>query len=398
MPKKLYPSVSVRIQQLQVRAGSSVRKTHAPVLELLLCLSKFPFVSQFVASAADTLMRITQVILSKQLGGAERHVVDLSNELAKRHDVQVILRKPPQRYAQLEHGGNIASLIDQPITVQEVGGLFRNKEIAKQIRRFRPDIIHTHLGDAGKALRGIRPQAPLVATLHGRYKDKCYRAHDMLICVGHWQRQTIPSDYRGKAVTIPNFIPHRGAVACTRSDDLREKLGISPGTLVIGTVGRLSPEKGYDMLLRAFGQAGLSEAVLVMVGDGPTREELKAAAPSNVIFTGWQVDPWPYHNLFDVLAVPSRSEAFGIAILEAMQAGTPVISTRAEGPSEILADGSGILVDIDDTEGMAEALRMLASSADLRRDLAERSRKKAEAYSIDRVVPRIEALYDEMIS
>lgn len=343
-------------------------------------------------------MRITQVILSKQLGGAERHVVDLSNELAKRHDVRVILKKPSRRYARLEYGGNIASLLDRPVAVREVGRFFRNHEIARHIRSFRPDIIHTHLGDAGKALRRVRTQTPLVATLHGKYKDKCYRAHDSLICVADWQRRTISPDYRGEVVTIPNFIPDRETVARARIDALREKHGIPPGALVIGAVGRLSPEKGYDLLLRAFKQASLSDAVLMLVGDGPLRQELVAAAPPNVIFTGWQADPWPYHNLFDVLAMPSRSEAFGIAILEAMRAGTPVISTRAEGPSEILADGSGILVDIDDAEGMAEALRRLASSAGLRRDLAEKGRKKTTAYNIGSVVPRIEALYREMVS
>lgn len=343
-------------------------------------------------------MRITQVILSKQLGGAERHVVDLSNELAKRHDVQVILRKPTQRHARLEHGGNIASLLDRPIAVREVGRIFRSHQIARHIRSFHPDIIHTHLGDAGKALRGNRTRAPLVATLHGEYKDKCYRTHDGLICVADWQRQTIPPTYRGKIATIPNFIPDRKAVTRARVDAMRQKHGIPPDALVIGAVGRLSPEKGYGLLLRAFTQAGMGNAVLILVGDGPLRQELSAAATPDVIFTGWQVDPWPYYKLFDVLAVPSRSESFGIAILEAMQAGTPVVSTRAEGPSEILADESGILVDIDDTEGMARALRKLASSAELRQDLAERGRLKTAAYRIGSVVPRIEALYREMVS
>lgn len=343
-------------------------------------------------------MRITQVILSKQLGGAERHVVDLSNELAKRHDVQVILRRPPRRYANLQHGGNIASMLNPGVLVQEVGDVFRNRRIRRMARDFRPDIIHTHLGDAAKALHDKRQDGPLIGTLHGEYKDRCYRFHDALICVAEWQRRTIPDIFSGRVVTIPNFIPERLPPRTSDIQALRQRLGIPVRTLVIGAVGRFTPEKGFDILLRAFDRAGLQGATLILLGDGPLRAELAARAPPNVIFGGWQADPWPYFNLFDILVASSRSEAFGIAILEALQAGTSVISTCAEGPGELLADGSGILVDIDDTEGMAGALRMLASSADLRRDLAERGRKKAANYSIDHVVPKIEALYDEMIS
>jgi glycosyltransferase involved in cell wall biosynthesis len=343
-------------------------------------------------------MRVTQVILSKQLGGAERHVVDLSNELAKRHDVQVILRRPPRRYANLQYGGNISSMLNPGVLVQEVGDVFRNRRIRRLVRKFRPDIIHTHLGDAGKALGAIRPDAPLIGTLHGVYKDKSYRVHDALICVAEWQRRTITDTFSGRVVTIPNFILERLLPRPSDIQALRHQLEIPAETLVIGAVGRLAPEKGFDTLLGAFDRAGLKGASLILLGDGPLREELAARKSSNVIFGGWQTDPWPYLNLFDIFVASSRSEAFGIAILEALQAGTPVISTRAEGPSEILADGSGILVDIDDTEGIAEALRMLASSADLRMDLAEKGRKKAVDYSVELVVPKIEALYDEMIS
>lgn len=343
-------------------------------------------------------MRITQVILSKELGGAERHVIDLSNRLAQDHDLQVILRRPPGRAATRRHEGNISSHLAPGIAVDEVGGLFRNRRISAALRRFGPNVIHTHLGDAGKALRAVGPGIPLLATLHGRYKDKCYRSHDMLICIADWQRKTIPPDFPGGVVTIPNFVPVRPAVEPAEIAMLRERLGIPASRLVVGAVGRLSPEKGYDLLLRAFALADLRDAALVLVGDGPERSRLEAMAPPDVIFAGWQANPWPFHALFDLLVAPSRSEAFGITILEAMLCGTPVIATRSEGPGEILADGSGLLVDIDDANAMAEAMRLLATSPERRHDLSEKGSKKAASYRTDAIVPKIEALYRQLAS
>lgn len=338
-------------------------------------------------------MRITQILLSRQLGGAERHVAGLSNHLSRHHDVQVVLRRTPRRYAGLSHEGNIASLLDPRIATHEVGRLFRNRRIADLIRAFRPDIVHTHLGDAGKAVRAIRPEMPVIATLHGEYKDKCYRAHDRLICIAEWQRHTVPASFAGRIDVIPNFIADRAPPETSQIDTLRSRLGIARDAFVVGSVGRLSPEKGFDVVLRAFARAGLGNAVLVIVGDGDRRADLEALAPANVIFAGWQDDPWPFFHLFDVFVLGSFSESFGIAALEALRAGTPVISTRTEGPVAMLADGAGVLVDIGDDVAMAAAIAELARGAERRRDLSEKGRERAQDYRLDAVASRIEAVY-----
>lgn len=343
-------------------------------------------------------MRITQVILSKQLGGAERIAQDLSNELSRRHDVQVILRKPPRKLAALAHGGNIASQLDDAISVHEVGRLFRNREIAGLIKDFQPDIIHTHLGHAGRALRAIRPNAPLVATIMGEYKAHCYDAHDLLICLASWQKRTIPQDFPGRVTVIPPFVRDREMPSQADTAALRRELGISENTLVIGALGRFSSEKGFDTMLRAFAQADLSKCILVLLGDGPLRADLEAIAPPNVIFAGWQRDPWPYYRMFDIFVIPSRYEPFGLVVLEAMQTGAPILSTRAEGPAETLGDDAGMLVDVDDVPAMTDAFRQLTASPDLRRDLTDKGRKRLEDYTADAIIPRIEAEYRKLMN
>ncbi len=341
-------------------------------------------------------MRITQIILSKELGGAERHVAGLSNELARSHVVQVILWRPAGRAAASGAGGNIARLLDPAIATAEVGRLFRNRHIARAIEAFGPDVVHTHLGDAGKVARAIRPSAPVVGTLHGEYKDKCYRAHDALICVADWQRRTIPAHFRGRIETIPNFVPKRPPPPPPDVEALRRELGIDDGRFVIGAVGRLAPEKGLDTLVAAFREAAIAHSTLVLVGDGPERASLEARAPAGVIFAGWRDDPWPFYGLFDLFVLPSRSEAFGLTLLEALQAGVPVLATRTQGPGELLAEGGGLLVDIDDVSAMAQALRHLASSPEDRARLAADGHKTAQAHDIGTVVPRIEALYRDL--
>jgi len=343
-------------------------------------------------------MRITQVILSKQLGGAERIAEDLSNELSRRHDVQVILRRPPRRFAGLSHGGNIASQLDPSITVHEVGRLLRNSKIAGLIKKFRPDVIHTHLGHAGRALRAIGPDAPLVASIMGEYKTHCYDTHDLLICLANWQRQKIPRDFSGRVTVIPPFVRDREMPLQADTVALRRELGISDDAIVVGALGRFSPEKGFGTLLKAFKQAELNERILVLLGDGPLRSELEAMAPPNVIFAGWQTDPWTYYQMFDIFVIPSRYEPFGVVVLEAMQAGVPIISTRSEGPVETLGQDAGLLVDVDDTAAMADALRQLAASPDLRQELAKNGRRRLETYTADAIVPRIEAEYRSLLT
>lgn len=170
---------------------------------------------------------------------------------------------------------------------------------------------------------------------------------------------------------------------------------------VIGTVGRLHRQKGFDILLRAL--AALPGANLVIVGDGPDRLELEALAAElgvapRVRFEGWSDRPRDHLTAFDIFALPSRFEGFPLAILEAMLAGLPVVATRVGSVAEAVADGeTGTLVAPEDVTGLTEALAPLITDAELRAAMGARGRERALALGPAAMAAAYEALYDELL-
>jgi glycosyltransferase involved in cell wall biosynthesis len=189
-------------------------------------------------------------------------------------------------------------------------------------------------------------------------------------------------------------------------------------------VGRLVPLKGVDLLLRAFSEvaADLPDAELEIVGDGPQRPELEELAKTlgltgQVVFRGW-LDPAGCADALercDVFVFPSLQEAGGVAVLEAMAAGRPVIAARWGGPAELLDDDCGILVPVDSATGAAGAdsavgagaagfgnglvAAMLALSADpaRRRILGHSARRRAgREFDRETLVDRALHLYEEL--
>ncbi len=194
-----------------------------------------------------------------------------------------------------------------------------------------------------------------VATLHVGYKTHQHAKLDGLICVNRAQLARIDG-YRGVARTIPNWLP--APAAANPTGGLRATLGVGPDTLVIGSVGRLHASKGADVLLAAFQAAAPSNAALVFVGDGPQRKELerRRAGDPRIHFVGHRDDVQACLKGFDLFVSPSREESFGLAIIEAMSAGLPVIATTAEGPAEYLRDQPVTLVPIGDVNALAAAI------------------------------------------
>ena len=143
---------------------------------------------------------------------------------------------------------------------------------------------------------------------------------------------------------------------------------------VIGALGRLHRNKGYDVLFEALASPELAARPwqCVLGGDGPERTTLEAEAKrrgisDRVRFIGWVSDRQAFFNTIDLFVLPSREEPFGIVLIEAMAAGLPVVATDTDGPSSILHDGqTGLMVPRDNAKALAGALiNALASQADM---------------------------------
>jgi len=157
--------------------------------------------------------------------------------------------------------------------------------------------------------------------------------------------------------------PHPGG------SGLRERFGIPSGQVLIGVVGRLSPEKGHRFLIQALPLLAeqLERVTLILVGDGQERRRLTELALSlgleqKVILAGYQTEVTPFYHACDLIALPSLSEGMPNAALEAMRCSRPVLATRVGGIPEVVLEGeTGFLVAPGDPQALADALvRLLA--------------------------------------
>ena len=185
-----------------------------------------------------------------------------------------------------------------------------------------------------------------------------------------------------RVIVIPNPIPIQSA----RVEPMPE---LSEGRPFILGVGRLEYEKGFDLLIRAFASSGInSEFILRLVGDGSKKNDLinlcqELGVRDKVVFHGWQTDVGPFYLSAKGLVVPSRTEAFGNVIVEAMAAGCPIVAFDCDyGPREIITDSDlGSLIELGDINDMGLALGQLAFN-DGRSD-REVQRRRTHAATFD---------------
>lgn len=170
---------------------------------------------------------------------------------------------------------------------------------------------------------------------------------------------------------------------------LRAELGIPPGAAVIGYIGEIRGERNLDVLVEAAGRLAGShpDLYLVMVGepavDPGEPERLKRLAErrglgGRLIFTGYRFDPERFYRIFDVYALPSSREGFGVTLIEAMASGVPLVACRVRGPRDIVSDGlDGLLVQDRDAAELADAISFFLETPEAVESYTEKARLKA---------------------
>ncbi len=189
-------------------------------------------------------------------------------------------------------------------------------------------------------------------------------------------------------------------------ESVRRELGLPPDALAIGTIGRLSAQKGQRDLLDAAAQvtSEFSDVHFVLVGDGDLRPDLEARAAAlglgeRIVFAGHRADIPAVLAALDVVCISSTYEGTPLALFEAMAAGKPIVSTAVDGCREILEhERTGLLTPPRDPDALARALVRVRRDADLRRGLGAAAAAESERYDIGECVRRIEDLYDEVLA
>jgi glycosyltransferase involved in cell wall biosynthesis len=353
-------------------------------------------------------LRILHAILSQGFYGSERYCIELAIAQAQAgHAVAVVLPGGVPDCARefrreidcagLDDRGREAGTLHLELIPEWLQTWFHRPLALRVIQRFAPDVVHTHLNPAARRIGSVAQWlgVPHVATLHINYDAREHARCDGLIAIASWQAARVPAEVRDKVVVIHPWLPSgvQKALADTAPDDvsaLRQTWHADDSTFVFGSVGRLVPEKGMDVLVGAFRAAfpqGDEPVRLVIVGEGPQRSLLQdlAGRDPRIVLAGLQSDVARYYRAFDAFVSAARFEPFGMAILEAMAAGLPMIVTKTEGPREFVTDDRALWADTGDEGGLSSKLRKTAALGRGRYqyDLASFSREEA-ARSIER--------------
>jgi glycosyltransferase involved in cell wall biosynthesis len=334
-------------------------------------------------------LRIMQVILSSGFAGSERAAAEACNALCGRHDVALVIRRDHRSPG----GASIRDHLDSRVRVIELPGLWgTRRRLAEAIRSWRPEVIHTHLRRGTRYVAQIGAGPAHFCTLHLSLNGPHYLRTDGLFCISEWQLGTVPPTYRGRAFLLPNSLVPQPRLEAGRVRRLRAEFGAGDDHFVVGGVGRLAWSKGFDLLVRAFEAAALPRGKLVIVGEGRQLGPLRRLAGKDVTLTGFREDAKDLYQAFDLFVSPSRVEPFGRVIVEALDAGTPVVASDALGPRDIARRFPIELVPRNDVGALAEALRRAAGRprARVTLDLSE--------FEVGRIAERMLEAYSEVLA
>ena len=371
-------------------------------------------------------------------GGLGVHVTELAAGLERRrHEVHVISPRADgqRRYDRID--GVHYHRVDQEMRdglVDRMDSMCRAmtdrfREVTSMIGKF--DLAHAHDWSTVNAMRNIKGGfgTPSVLTMHsteyGRagnvlhdgfarsIRDReaagCHEA-TVVIAVSRFLAEELSGLYRvasSKINVVHNGVSFRAYDGFIDPGKVKARWGIAPMAPTVLSIGRMTPQKGLDMLIEAVPMvlASFPEARFVIVGQGPEKSHLtrlahQVGASRSIVFAGSppRLECVALTRACDIVAVPSRNEPFGIVVLEAWAAGKPVVATVAGGPREFVWDRvNGLLVNAD-PRGLAHGIGTLLADHDRCREFGVNGRRAVEGmFHWDNVAAFTENVYQSVV-
>ena len=371
-------------------------------------------------------VRLMHLIAPITYGGAERVVVSLVGNLDReKYEITVGMFMNPSRPADgflqdIERLGCRVRVIElrkvfEWRQIQDLLGVLAEGQI---------QILHTHAyrSDILGLLAAKRLGIPIVTTVHGcwdpesvkmRFYAYCerisFRYFNRIIVVSEELRQRmvelgVPIDKLRKicnAIDTTRYSNHRSA------STFRKEFGIENGTMLVGTIGRLSPEKGLGDFLRAAQQVLMHRAHVkfVIAGDGPEKKPLQEMAEGlglekHVIFCGHRQDVSQVYNALDIFVLSSLAEGLPIALLEAAFHAKPIIATSVGGIPEVVENNkTGILVPSHDPVQLGNRMLELLSDGGKAKTMGIAAKRRIETeFGCKSWIRAIEDVYEEVLA
>ena len=367
--------------------------------------------------------RILHVIYSLEIGGAEMDLIAKAKVLVQRYGYHVAIVCLLRRGKLVEEAERDGIRVIGPV----MGGKSDIRVIPWLLRIIRSgkfDVVHTHmfasnfLGRVAATLAGgpvIISTVQLIAEREKWWEMLLDRAlqfkTDMVIASSEAVRQSFIQ--RGirptKIAVIHNSVDFARFDAVDREaarQATRQAFGWDKGHFVVGTVARLERIKGLDHLIEAAKTVAeaLPQARFLVVGDGPQREDLLSRVRhlelgERCIFAGLRSDVPQILPAFDLFVLPSLSEALGIAAIEALASGVPVVASQVGGVPEVVIHGeTGLLVPPSDAAQLVQAILHVAANPAEARQWAERGQKRVRLmFDVNRLTDAQARLYQHFL-
>ncbi len=406
-------------------------------------------------------MKILRIIARLNVGGPARHVVWLTRELNNDDfESRLIAGSVPEgeesmEYFAAENGVEPVYLreMSRELSLRDVISLFK---VYREMRRLKPDLIHTHTAKAGTigraaafiyrwltplALIGRPRRLRVVHTFHGHVFHSYYGAAktslflaiertlarlatDRIVVISQQQLEEINGKFRVGRPKQFRIVPlgidlEPFSTSADQRKTVRAEWGVADGQLLFGFVGRLTEIKNIPLFIEAVGglikadPAAAETMRFVIVGDGHLRPELEhlsdvAGLQNTIIFAGNRTDIPSVYAAIDAVVLTSLNEGTPLSLIEAMAAGKPVVASVVGGVRDLLGeqveefDGfrrydRGIGFDSGNALALQKSLTYLANSEKLRIELGEKGNEFVRvSYSKERLVEDIKALYREL--
>jgi len=388
--------------------------------------------ASIVTSGSPTVERtawpakVLHVSTTINRGGAENHLKELiSGQLSRRLIVDCVYLKGDGYWRETFTRQGVAV---HDLRMRYFGDIRALRDLRAFIRQSGPDIVHAHGTPAelyaAAALSTLRDKPRFVISRHEErarlFKKPGFklvdlfltRLADKFIAISYAVLRADVS--RLPAIASKSTVIHYGYVPPTATPDrevlasrLRNEWRVPEGAILLGTLARLAPEKSLDVMIRGLAAyVARPDAVdvrLAIVGQGPLERELRALVDQlglgdKIVWAGFREDVPVVLAAFDIFALSSSLEGFGLVLLEAMGAELPIIATRTSAIPEIVVhEATGMLFAPGSPEDFAAVIKHVAPDRELQRCLGEAGRQRLLSdFGIDAMIDRTLAVYSSL--
>jgi glycosyltransferase involved in cell wall biosynthesis len=345
--------------------------------------------------------------------GVARYVATVAADQLAR-GWQVVVACPSGGHLATELGAHGVPRLHWPATRSPgVDTVSETRRLRRLVSQVQPDVVHLHSAKAGLAGRlAVRGEHPTLFQPHGWswlavqgatargalvWERLAARWTDLLVCVGEGEAAHARHRQVGarhvvirNGVDLASFTPATEQIRAAT----RDRLGIDREAPLTVCLGRITRQKGQDVLLTAWPQVRrhCPAAQLCIIGDGDLLTTLRSCAPPGVRFVPPVTDPRPWYAAADVVVLPSRWEGLSLTLLEALASGCSVVVSDIPGLAEALTASVGARVPAGDVGALADAVALRLGDRDLRAVEASAARLAADAFDVRRTHEQLAAV------